>query len=426
MEEFRKTAPEIKEMTAFAPPPVRRRRLDSGVEMIIYGKCDEPVNYLSYVTPGGECEMPSPAVAALSAIMCREGTESFSGHEINSILDFNGSWLKSNNSSHYHTLSMHSLNSCFGRVLPVFRDMALNPVFPEEALAVRREGLARNIEVSMTDVDFLAVCESDRKSKGADHPGARVDKPDDIRKITSEDLRASFLKARVPGRSTLFLCGDITPEIEDMVAEAFGELPPDSPDGKPNVIPYTPEPPLTERKISVPDALQSAVVMTLPAIDRRHPDYIPLHIAVSALGGYFGSRLMLEIRERLGLTYGISASLLGEADGAFIQIRADTDNNNVDSLIAEVRNQLELMSAQPPSGDELMRLRQTLLSSQLSVLDTPFSMMDYYMAALTSDIPDGYFERKLRAISNLTPQDIAEVSSRYFRPSQLRIAVAGK
>lgn len=422
---FRQTPPPVTEMTAFNMPRLRTRQLESGIKMVIYDGCDSAVNYLTLVSPGGVCELPSAAVGALNATMRREGTASFSGEDIDSALDFNGSWLRCNNLSHSFRISMYSLNSRLRNTLPYFKEMAFRPTFDSEALAVRREALARETEVSLTDVDYLAKTECDRLIMGASHRLARTDSPETIRTVGSTDLSESFKAVSSPRNSILFLCGMITPEIEDMVAEEFSHLPAGNAEAKLIVRPFEAAAAGTVKAIERPDAQQSAVVMAIPAIPRNHPDYIDLHIAVSALGGYFGSRLMLNIRERLGLTYGISSALCGMADGAYVTIQADTDRRHVENLRSEVALELERLATNPPQGEELTRLRQSLLSSQAAVLDSPFSIIDNAITELTAAIPSGYFEAKLKAITALTPDKIAEVSAKYLRPAELRTVIAG-
>lgn len=421
---FRRVPPPVKPMTAFSLPTVRRRMLPSGIELIIYDRCDVACNSLTFVMPGGSCEMGPLSYSSLISIMRNEGTRSFSADEINSCLDFNGSWLKCTTSAHHTSIQMRSLNKRLSDTLPVFRSVILEPTMPEDILAVRRETLASHLEVAMTDVDFLASCKFTELAAGKNHPEALVDNPEDVRKVSSDTLLELIDSCETPSRGQLFLCGMITPEVERLVADTFSDIPAGKDHGI-NIIPYTPAPAGTTEKIIKADANQSAVMMMLPGVMRDHPDHIPLHITVSALGGYFGSRLMLNIRERLGLTYGISASLNSSANGSYIQIMADTACDSVDRLREEVAAELKRMSTEPPRGEELTRLRQTLLSQQAAIVDSPFSIMAYYAGTVTADIPEGYFDAKLRAIEALTPDALAETAARYLRPELLRTAIAG-
>lgn len=424
---FRTIAPPVRQMTVFSLPAVRHRLLSSGVEMLIYDKCDVPVSYITICTPGGNLELPSPAHGALASILRREGTRSWSGEEINSILDFNGAALKSVTHAHTNSISLRVLNSNLPATLPLLREMWLCPTFGEAPLAVRREALARNLEVSANDVDYLAGCASDILIMGADHPAAKVDAPDEVRAINTDDLIKDFSILNNPNEARIFLAGQITPDVEELIAQTFSDLPSKSTPYSPNIHPFAPAPPLSEKKIEKADAMQSAVCITIPtSLLRTDADYTVLHTAVSALGGYFGSRLMLNIRERLGLTYGISASLMGTPEGSYIEISADTDCASVGRLREEVSLELARMASEPPTGEELHRLKQTLISSQAALLDSPFSIIDQHVTSMVAAIPDGYFESKLRAIASLTPDTLASISARYLRPESIRTALAGR
>ncbi|MCM1348428.1 MAG: insulinase family protein [Firmicutes bacterium] len=421
---LRTTAPRIELMNTFKLPAVERRVLASGIELVIYNGCDVPVTYITYVSRGGYSELASPATGALISILRREGSLKHSGEEINATMDHNGAWLKSWMTDHHSLLSMRSLNSTLPKVLPLFAETIFQPTFPDAPFAVRRDALAKNLEVSLTDVDFLANCAADKQIKGPNHPGARIDSPESVMELTAESLRKSF--STLSQQGTIFLCGNVTDQILTLVEQTFGTAAINNVGQNLNIRPYAAIPAGSEEFIIKEDSMQNAVIATLPAPSRDHPDYIGLHIAVSALGGYFGSRLMLNIREKLGLTYGIAASLLGTADGSYIQIQADTDPKFTRRLLDEVKNELTLMASNPPQGDELMRLKQSLLSGQAAILDSPFSITDYHVTALTSGIPQGYFEAKLEAIASLTSDDIATISSKYLLPENVRVAIAGK
>ncbi|MDE6377620.1 MAG: insulinase family protein, partial [Duncaniella sp.] len=176
----------------------------------------------------------------------------------------------------------------------------------------------------------------------------------------------------------------------------------------------------------VPDAVQNSVAMGIPAIGRNHPDYIPLCIAVPALGGYFGSRLTMNIREEKGLTYGITASLMTYPDAGFVIIESDTDPANGSALIDEVRIEIErLKDPASFSPDELTRLRRHILSDLARITDTTFSRMMYLQSRVTmGDSPTGFAD--LEAAARLLSADsIAETASRYLDPDRLVISIAG-
>lgn len=422
---FRAVAPPVSDVVRFSLPRLRTVQLPGPLRLHVYDRCDTPVCYLSALCPGGASEAQSPAQAWLAASTMREGCRDMDGDTIDSILDYNGAWIKSANTSHHIQTSLFSLNARLPQVLPVFMDILAHPTYPPQRIAVRREALARNIEVSQTEVSYMAQCAVDKMIMGPAHPEARIDTPHSVMQLDS-DMLSAFAPSQITPSTEFFLCGQITPQIERMVSEAIlnaarQDMPPAP---ALNLQPYSPMP-AARQHIHMPRTQQSAVMMALPAIPRNHPDYIPLHLAVTALGGYFGSRLMLEIRERKGLTYGISAALNGSLDGAHILISAQTANDSVDLLIRDVAAEMKRLASDPPQGEELRRLRQSAVSAQASTLDSPFSIVNFYIMERTVGLTPGYFAAKQQAISQLSPDMIAEMAARYLDPTRLRIAIAG-
>lgn len=145
---------------------------------------------------------------------------------------------------------------------------------------------------------------------------------------------------------------------------------------------------------------------------------------IYALGGYFGSRLMQNIREDKGYTYGIQAYMLNNIEGASMRISVQTDVSLVDAVIEETRKEMLLLAENPPVGEELDRLRQSLALELAAVVDTPFSVADEYMRQLTGLVPSDFFARRIASLASLSPEIIARTAATYLRPEHLRIALA--
>ncbi len=185
-----------------------------------------------------------------------------------------------------------------------------------------------------------------------------------------------------------------------------------------------PEEPQT-RRITKEGAFQDAIAAGMPGPDRSHSDYIALRLTVMALGGYFGSRLMLNIREEKGLTYGINAALMGTPEGSMLNIAAQCDGRSTDTVISEIGAEMRRMVTDPPTGEELRRLKLHASTDLAEILDTPTSIMGYYANRLYVGTPDDYFERQQKAIETLSPDIISEMAARYLDPSRLTIVTAG-
>ncbi|MCM1292386.1 MAG: insulinase family protein [Bacteroides sp.] len=423
---FRKTRPTINPIMPMTMPPLVDTCYD-GLRIHTLHKTDAPILAISALIEGGMAEANSIAQVVLCQMLKRDGSAGFSGKEIAATLDFNGATLKTEFFNHHTKYTLYTLESRLPQVIEPFADLVCLPTFPDHEFNVRREALANGIEVSLENVDYLASAASDRLIMGHNHPLAKTDTPQQIRAI-DRDTVARFHSLHCSVETTdLFLCGNIIDHTADMIGRAFASRLKPKAEASLCSVPLRPEAPTSQPVcINKEGASQSAVSLTIPVVDRHHPDYLALYTAVYALGGYFGSRLMLNIREDKALTYGISASTMGLPEGGYVQIYANTDNRFVDRLINEVRREMNQLASNPPTGDELQRMRQSSLSEQATTLDSPFNIVKYAIDALSAKYPDDYFARKQAVVQSITPDIISEMATRYLDPDNMRIAIAGQ
>ena len=425
-DDFRAHAPALAPLQGSALPPVTRLQLDNGVTVVGYDGCSQPVNMVSVVRKGGNADVGSPALFPMMLATMGEGTSLHTGTDIANIIDSNGSWLKTGAYGHHSVVSIFSLNSRTAQVMPVFVDMIENATFPEHELELKKEQVAQQLSVQMQKVSFRADACLRKLICGASHPLAIVNTPQQVMDLRREELAHLFQRIRQPRFTHLFVGGSLTPQVVDTVYSAIGSLAPSGVEPlEVAIVPLAPESPCTE-KIEVPDALQSAVCMGMPLVDRHHPDYPLLQVAAIALGGYFGSRLMMNLREDKGYTYGVNASLLGVHEGSWLRISFECSHEHVNAAIAQVRLELERLVSDPPRGEELERMRRSALVSHLETLDSPLEIVAFYRNMLLSNLPVDYFEAKQNAILTVTPEDISRIAAKYLRPEYLRIAVAGR
>lgn len=424
MELNRSMAPEVKDFGLLNIPNCRQLTLDNGIKLNIIDHGEFDVNRLTISWMGGAYDVDNFASLMLACDLMREGTEFHSGAEIAEILDYNGAWLRSNHHSHHTAVTLHSLNSKFNEVLPIIVESITSPSFPLQEFEINKEKIARRKEIDLSKVAYLSNQSNHRLIYGDNHPCSKEETPTDIRNLSIDDIRSIHGKIFVADGCELFLAGRITPEIEDSLNNWFGKLPTDKPHISQQIIPISP----SQQKldiIHVEDALQCAITMSIPAIPRSHPDYIDLRYVIMALGGYFGSRLMTNIREDKGYTYGISAALLGNWEGGVATISTQCDNSYANAVIDEVKKEIELLKLDNVNDEELTRLKRYAMTQIAGTLDSPFSIMDYYENQRHVLTPPDYFLAMQQSLNNLTSHRIAELAHKYLNTDELRISIAG-
>ena len=246
-----------------------------------------------------------------------------------------------------------------------------------------------------------------------------------IDSITASELSKFHKQWFAPQNMSVILSGKVERQMLDVVNECFGKapvsgLPQQSATDSPS-IKFKPDTVVVDK----PDALQSAVRMGMPTVLRSDADYIPLRILITALGGYFGSRLMTNIREDKGYTYGISASLLGYRNNSFISISCQCDTSHTWQVVNEIKTEIEKLQNDKIPDDELRRLKSFMISDLARTLDTPFSIADYYASLHNNHISTDYFERQLATINSISASSLLDIAQRRLSSTEMLTAVAG-
>lgn len=420
----RTIAPPVNEFGFLSMEKPRQLRTPSGTQVSVLDKGDEEVCMVMVLFPSGEMESPSPELQNLLSSTWREGTSNLTADEIADRLDFYGAWTEITYSLHYTHLTINALTSRIKELLPLFADIILHPLFSEEPLERMKTKLCSNLKIMNEKVKPMAKELMKDQMLGSGHPMARRMTEQGVNDITPEQLRERH-GLITSQRPVVILAGKVNDDVINSTLEFAEAITPAVPADVPNRI--VPPLPGEEHRLHKPmaDKEQTAVVMSFPAVTRTHPDYNDLRIAVTLLGGYFGSRLMANIREEKGYTYGISATLTCCKEICYITIDCECDNANVDGVISETRKELTRLASEPVGEEELTVVKRMIKSSLASLLDDPFEMAGFYVGQISIGYPDDYFHAQQRALDAITPQRIMELARKYLNPEKMYVATAG-
>ncbi len=419
----RSTPPPVKPFGPLTIPDETVEVLPNGITLHHVSGGEQPVCSISVFFPGGIAEYGDMSPRIMLSTMA-DGARDFADGELARLLDFNGVRIGSLVHGHWSTLRMAMLTHRAPEVLPLLKAIITAPLFPDERVEVEKMAMAARLETALANVATLADMQFDTLIMGEGHPLAQRIDPEAARAVSRGsivDLHRSML---APAGMHVFVAGLLDDALLDAIRFTFASISGNTVVPESILIPNTAAPAGTQA-VDATDSLQSAIATGMPAIARSHPDYIPLRLTAMALGGYFGSRLMTNIREEKGLTYGISAFLAGSQEGSYIKIAARCDKSYTATVIDEIKAELERMASNPPEGEELERVRLHAASSLAETLDSPLAIIGYHANRLTIGTPADYFNAQQRAIAELTPELIARMSAQYLRPDELRTAIAG-
>lgn len=411
-------------------PAIQKRQLSNGLPVWIVELHEVPVAQVNLVVFTGTADDPAGkfGVASLTAGMLSEGAGSRSSLEIADAVDFLGAELGPTTSFDSSAVRLHVPVARLADALPLMADMALRPTFPASELErLRRERLT-NILQARDDPGTIAALAYSRVLYGTTHRygTAANGTADTIRSMTTSDLQAFYAAAFQPKNAALIVVGDVTPDKAMPLLEAsFGGWRTNAAAASEATLP-----PMARRAarevylIDKPGAAQSQVRIGWIGVPRSTPDYFPLLVMNTILGGAFSSRLNLNLREKHGYTYGASSGFdMRESAGPFVAT-AGVQTDKTAEALKEFFNELTAIREAVPA-DELARAKNYVALRFPGGFETTRDISRRLEDALVYHLPDDYFSKYVQNIQAVTAADVQRVAVKYIEPGRFAVVIAG-
>lgn len=342
--------------------------------------------------------------------MLQEGTSKRTGQEIAELFDFHASGLNTILSYSHEGLGLISTKKHLFEVFPLFLELFTEATFPQDALEKRKSQQKLSIKLNNEKTASKANQLFRKSLFGFEHPfGAEIGEQE-VDEINAE-LLLDYYKNLLWNSVEFFVTGDLNPSELQTLILGFQNLP--------NRIP-------TIESISNPvsstlgeiesrgDAVQTSIRIGGWSIPKSHEDYIPLTVFNTILGGYFGSRLIKNIREDKGHTYGIHSSLAEIGDYNYWVISADVQKVFYQEVIDQIYLEIQNLITVPLDLDELEVVRNYMIGQMLSAFSSSFDLIDRYKSVHFSGLDFNYYRQKLEFLKNFTEVDILKIGEKYF------------
>ena len=423
----RTTPPAIRQIEHFRLPAPERMTLTNGIPLNVLRMGDEDVVRFDLLMRGGQWHQTQPLQAMFANRMLREGTRRFSSSGIAERLDFYGAWLDLSSSINYGFVTLYSLGKYLPQTLEIVASMVREPTMPEAEMETVVKANRQQFLINSGRVDVQARRKFNQTMFGREHPLGRPAETDDYSHI-SRDVLMDFYRAHYHSRNaSIYISGRVTPATIDCVDRLFGKE--DWGDTARVTVDEDHRPcPEGKKRIFIEkdDALQSSVKMGYFTISQSHPDFMKLKVLTTIYGGYFGSRLMMNVREDKGYTYGIWAGLVPYPGLSVFGISTETANEYVEPLIEEVCKEMDRLREERVGKDELDMVRSYMMGDLCRAYETAFSLPEAWIYLETAGLPDDFFERSVQAIREVTAEETERLAERYFSKEKLIAVVAGK
>jgi predicted Zn-dependent peptidase len=412
----RKIAPAIHDAIEFeyVLPPIHTEALNNGVPLYWLNAGVQEVVEINWVFPAGLWYEEKAAVAHAVSGLLKSGTTAKTANQINEALEFYGASLKVHAGNDYITLTLDTLTKHLPVLLPVVAEILSDAQYPQHELELYQRNAIQRLMVSMRECEFVANQQIDVQLFGANHPYGRYTQKETIESLDRNDLLAFHRKHLVADGLKLFMAGKVGASEVQLVNQYFGSL------AKGPAVVADPVHILqsgTERKLHIsndPNGVQGAVRIGRRFIKRNHPDFAGVVVLNTIFGGYFGSRLMSNIREEKGFTYGIYSSVGSFAHDASLIIHTEAGRDVLEQTVKEVYHEMDLICNEPVDEEELLLVKNYLLGNILGDLDGPFSIMQRWRTLILNGFGAERFDLNIQTYKNITATELQTLAQRYL------------
>ena len=412
----RKHAPEIVDAVNFKLQLKQAEKfvLKNGVEVYAVDAGAEEVLAVEWVFSAGNWFEEQNLVAATTNFLLRNGTSKKTAFQINEYFEYYGSYLNRACYNETATITLHCLSKHIKELLPSVRELIVDSVMPQEELDIYKQNMKQRLKVNLKKSDFVATRLIDVYLYGENHPYGKYSKLEDFDTLNREQLLDFYKKYYQQGKLVLFVAGKLPADIASLLDQYFGDLP-----NQPVALQEIMAQPAADRKYRITNdeaGVQGSVRMARSFPNRHHPDFMKVMVLNTLLGGFFGSRLMSNIREEKGYTYGIHSFIQNHIHDTAWMISTEAGKDVCEATIEEVYKEMKLLREQVVDEEELLLVRNYMMGGILGDLDGPFQIMGRWKNIVLNNLTEQYFYDSIHTIKTISAEELQFLAQKYLQP----------
>jgi len=416
----RKIAPKITDAVEFhlALPSYQKYTLKNGVELYTVDLGTQETLMLNWVFFAGNWYEEKNLVAATTNYLLKNGTSKRNALAINEHFEYYGAYLNRHSQNETAEISLHCLNKHVNELLPVVAELITDSIFPAEELGIYKKNMSQRLQVNLKKNDFVAGRLIEAYLFGKNHPYGKYSSLEDYNFLQEEEIRDFYKKYYQNGRCIIFAAGKLPATLVKEIETHFGSLPLHVSGNADGNIQHAISP-VTEKKYKVlndPNGVQGAIRIGRNFPNRHHPDFQKVQVLNNVFGGFFGSRLMANIREDKGYTYGIYSYLLNQIQESAFLISTEAGIEVCEATVQEVYKEMQLLRDEPINEEELQTTRNFMIGTILGDLDGPFHVAGRWKSILLNNLDENYFYNGINTIKTITAKELHALANKYLHP----------
>lgn len=394
----------------------------NGTNIYIINSPEYEVVRLSFVFHAGTITQRHPFTASATANMLAEGTATLSSQQIAERLDYFGSYFDINIDRDYSYITFCSLSKFFPQTADVIEQVILHPTFPKQEVetycAKRRQQLA----IERRKVETIAREKFAHAIFGKNHPYGISYSEDMYDTLTREHIEEHYRRCYTAQRCIVVCSGNISDEVLhriELIAEQLSQV------GTDDTIQMPAFDTSHHIRCQHDGAIQSSIRMGRLLFPRTHDDFIPMQVLATLLGGYFGSRLMQNLREEHGYTYGVFCTMVNFQHTGYLALATQVGREVTDDTLHQIAYEIERLRTEIVSEQELSLVKNIMAGELMRILDGPFGIADVTTENILCGFDNSHIKHHLHRIRQTTPEELQALAKRYLAPEDLVTVVVG-
>jgi predicted Zn-dependent peptidase len=420
----RKISPQINEIKKAVMIRASETKLKNGIPVHYINAGTHDLVKIELLFPAGMWQQTGPLVASGASAMLQQGTSKHSSKEIAEMVDYYGAFLETNITHDFASVSIYSVNKHLASVLPMVEEIIKDSVFGSSEWDVYLGNKKQSFIVSNKKVGVVSQKKFAELLFGTNHPYGYNVQAEDYGKVKREESLRFYKQAYTATGTVIVASGKVSDMTLKLIEKHFGSL------GAGTESLNSKEAEIRSAKgihyIEKSDALQSSIRMGKMLFTKPHPDYPGMLVLNTVFGGYFGSRLMANIREDKGYTYGIGSALVSFSHGGYFTLSTEVGAEVTNDAIKEIYFELNRIQTEKIQESELALVRNYMLGTFLRSIDGPFALADRFKGIYFSGLGYEYYDRYVETVRSITAEKLMELANKYWKKEELIELVVGK
>jgi predicted Zn-dependent peptidase len=399
----------------------KKVELANGVILYWLNETQDETVKLDICWDAGSKKQNKALTASFTNALLLAGTKSKSAHQISEDVDYQGGYISHDIDKDQAGITLYGLKDKIDEIFNIFSDAFDNTIFPQSEIDKLIEIRKNGFNVSMEKVSTLCRQAFNQHIFGEGNQYGKVANIDDFDNVTQSDIIEFYTTNYINAKPTLFLVGRANESFIELLKNWSKQFKAVQNEFHNQLFNQT----KGRIKIQKKDAIQTAIRVGHLMIQKNHPDYYKFQVLNTILGGYFGSRLMANIREDKGYTYGIGSGLSVLDDAAYFFISTEVANEVVDDTLTQIYIEIDKLKSELVTDDELEKVRNYLLGEFLRQSDGSIAMMENFKNIFFNNLTEDYYTNFIHAVNEVKPSELKDLANKYWNKENMLEVLAG-